>query len=204
MSKITYLLLLAGVAALLYGGVLEVKVHPGRLGELPAKLAALAKNKAAVEQGKVLVTQLKRRGEKLLIQDKKKRLELAVLYVQQDAKHLQELAARPSEDPAKLLPQAKLLMSSIDAVRVMAQDAPAEAISTLKQPSIEAFQAAQHALASLKDLHTEYQALRDEFARLTGVLEEHIGKLDLPDKQGATAGATADKSKEQNEIPLKF
>lgn len=200
----TGLLLLASLAALLYGGVLEVKVHPGRLGELPARLAALTKNKAAIEQGRAVITQLKRRGERLLIQDKEKQLELAVLNVQHDAERLQELAASTPGDPAKLLPQAKLLMSSIDAVRVQAQDAPAKAISALKQPSIKAFQSAHEALGSLQELHTEYQALRDEFGRLTGVLAEHIGQLEFTDKEGATAGATTSEPTSAKKIPLKF
>lgn len=204
MSKITGLLLLAGIAALVYGGVLEVKVHPGRLGELPARLSALTRNKASIEQGRTFVTQLKRRGERLVFQDKEKRLELSVLNVQRDAERLQELAARSPGDPAKLLPQAKLLISSIDAVRVSAQDTPVEAISALKQPSIAAFQAAHEALGSLKELHTDYQALREEFRRLTGVLAEHIGQLEFSDQPGSTAGASTSSPEEPGKIPLKF
>lgn len=203
MSKLTLLMLAAAAAALYLGGVLEIKVHVERLSLLPSRLAALAQNKAAIEQGRMYLTQLKRRGERLLIQDKKKRLELAVLIVQQDADRLQELALGNAADPAKLLPQAKLLLSSIDAVRVSAQDAPVTAVASLKQPSLKAFQAAHEALGSLKDLHREYQGMQAEFERLTGVLEEHIGKLEFRDKEGATAGATTGNA-DPSEIPLKF
>ncbi|MBI4021986.1 MAG: hypothetical protein HY372_01380 [Candidatus Andersenbacteria bacterium] len=202
MSKLTVLVLGAAVAALIYGGVFEIKIHLDRLSLLPSRLAALAKNKAAIEQGRVYLTQLKRRGEQLLIQDKKKRLELAVLNVQQDADRLQDLAADTASHPSKLLPQARLLLSSIDAVRDSAENAPVEAVATLKQRSLDAFQAAHKALGSLKELHSDYQALQAEFGRLTGMLEQQIGKLEFSEP-GATAGATTGQ-KDQPKIPLEF
>jgi septal ring factor EnvC (AmiA/AmiB activator) len=179
MSKVLVLLILAALAALIAGGVIQVSFHPDKLSGLTATLSQLTQDQAALIKSKLLLIKAKRAAERLIIQDKEKRLEAAVLNVKEDADRLKNALTGDDRNPAQLLPYAELLLGSIKQVRTTAEEAPVDAVASLKQESTEAFAAAQEALGQLKDLHQEYEAINEEFNRLTDSLEKQIGSLDL-------------------------
>lgn len=180
MSKALILLLIAILGGLIYFGVIEIRFHkPTDVGSVSGAANTIIKEKTTLEKGRAYLISLKRRGELLFIRDKEKRLVLALLYVKNDASRLQELMAAGTS-PESLLPQAELLVSSLNRVRTAAEKAPVEVVASMKQESAAAFAAAQRALSNLREENEEYETIRDEFNRLTVSLEEQIGALGLP------------------------
>lgn len=163
------------VAVLIVGGVLEVQVHPERLGQVPGKVISYVTQPSTQARARVLLTDLKRRGEQLLIKDEAKRTRLALLYVTQDAARLQEQLA--SGDPAQLLPQADLLADSIAGATTKLDRASLETISALKDESREAISAAQESLEALQREQEKYQSVQEKFAAVTAAIREHLEAL---------------------------
>lgn len=209
MSKLFLLAVVVAIGILIFTGVLEVKVHPEQLANVFPALAGAGNDNALVEKARVQTTTLKRQAEQLIIQDDEKKLELAVVYVQEDAQRLQELMAEDRDNPTNLMPQAKLLLASIERVRSQAQEAPVKVVADLKSESKEAFTQAHEAYASLKELRSEYAPLEEEFTRLTRSLEEQVGTLTTSENDdGVVAGEQTKQTEtimdEQPPIPLKF
>ncbi len=193
------------LAILIVSGVVEVRIHPDRIANVPAALTAATKDQTLVERGRRQLIALKRSGEQLIVRDQAKRLELAILYVKEDAKRLQSLLTAHKDNSRYLLPQAELLLASIEQVRTQAQEAPVKVVADLKEESREAFTLAYQAYADIKELREEYAALQKEFARLTSSLEEQIGALTTQDKEGSVAGTKEESKQSQpSKIPLKF
>ncbi len=212
--KIFIFLLLTAVIGLMLTGVIEIKINTAKLASLPATLASFSKNKSALEQGRALLVNLKRKGEQMIITDKAKKLQLALIYVEKDAARLRELASKEN-NPAVLVPQADSLIKSIELVRNRSEEAPVQSVAELKTESATAFQDALLALGMLKDLHEDYKEIQQEFSRLTKALEQHLGDLELTadDKnEENVADAQTDEQKPaetpsaspEEEIPLKF
>ncbi len=201
--KILSLLIVAALVALTISGVLEIKVHPEKVSGVPDKISSLVKDKGTLEKGRVYATGLKRRGEQFIIQDKEKRLELALLYVSTDAARLRELLNESENAPEVFLPRAELLIASLEQVRVRAEETPVEVVASLKQESVKSFQSARQALGQLQELHNEYANIQEEFARLTQSLEKQIGDLNLEKSDQESVAGTKDEP-EASKIPLKF
>lgn len=203
--KIFSLLIVAALVALMFGGVLEIKVHPEKISGVPDKISALIKDKGALEKGRVYITHLKRRGEQFIIQDQEKRLELALLYVSTDAARLRELLNKSENSPENFLPRAELLIASLEQVRMRAEETPVEVVASLKQESAKSFQLARQALGQLQELHNEYTNIQEEFARLTESLEKQIGDLGLEEQSEEKESVAGAKDEpEASKIPLKF
>lgn len=203
--KIFSLLIIAALVALTIGGVLEIKVHPEKVSGIPGKISSLVKDKSTLEKGIVYATGLKRRGEQFIIQDKEKRLELALLYVSTDAARLRELLNKPANSPETFLPRAELLIASLEQVRMRAEETPVEVVASLRKESAKSFQSARQALGQLQELHDEYANIQKEFVRLTESLEKQIGNLN-PEEQSEekeSVAGTKDEP-EASKIPLKF
>jgi len=215
--KILVGLLIAATAGLVFTGVIEIKVNPDKLSALPASLLSLSKDKSAFEKGRALMVSLKRRGEQFIITDKAKKLQLALIYVEQDAARLHQLASE-EENATILIPQARSLIKSIELVRSRSEEAPIQSVAELKTESTTAFQDALSALGKLKDIHEQYQEIQQEFSRLTRSLEQNIGSLDLAtdnnDEENIAGAQTGEDQNETSEeptaepttadIPLKF
>lgn len=202
MSKLFILLVVGALVALIATGVIEVKLHPKKITDIPRQATSLIKNKSAFEKARAYLVGLKRRGEQFIIQDKEKRLELALLYVKKDAARLNDLI-KNEQAAASLLPAADTLINSLDQVRVNAEKAPVDVVASLKKDSQQAFTSAQKALGNLKELHEEYETIHEEFTRLTKALEQQIGELELEnqtEEDSPEAMGEANSSK----IPLKF
>ncbi|PIT97985.1 MAG: hypothetical protein COT71_03080 [Candidatus Andersenbacteria bacterium CG10_big_fil_rev_8_21_14_0_10_54_11] len=179
MSKFLLFLIVAALGGLIYFDILEVNVHvPESGGNLAGTANTILRDKATLEKGRTYITDLKRKGELIFIRDKEKRLVLSLLYVKNDAARLKELIADKTS-PEGLLPQAELLVNSLNRVRNTAEKAPVEVVASLKDESAAAFATAAEALGNLKEQSAEYEAIREEFNRLTSSLEEQIGTLQL-------------------------
>jgi len=201
--KILSLLIVAALVALTIGGVLEIKVHPEKISGVPVKVSSLVKDKNTLEKGIVYATALKRRGEQFIIQDKEKRLELALLYVSTDAARLRELLNKSENAPEIFLPRAELLIASLEQVRARAEKTPIEVVVSLRKESAKSFQSARQALGQLQELHDEYANIQEEFARLTQSLEKQIGDLNIEESNQESVAGTKDEPN-PSKIPLKF
>jgi len=205
------LIIIVITTGLLLTGIVELKVNKEKFFILPDITSSVLREKSAYEQGRSYAVSLKRRAEQLVVQNKEKRLVLALLYVKSDAARLEELIEKnaDSQQAAILLPQAELLISSIDRVRRTAEKAPVAVIADLKQDSEESFANAQEALRHLQEVHDDYEEIGEEFTRLTESLEDKIGTFDLNRTEEEVAGeknvGEQDESEpEKSAIPLKF
>lgn len=188
MSKIWLALVVAAIGGAIWSGVIEVNLKSQKLPEIPAISNNFLKEKATYEKGRAYLVGLKRKGEMIIVRDKEKRLVLSLLYVKNDSSRLEELIAKALSQ-ASIIPQAELLVWSINLVRENAQKAPVEVVASLKQDSVKTFSQAQIALGGLKKEQAEYAAIHQEFNRLTHSLEQQIGELGL-EPQPEVAGAT--------------
>jgi len=214
MSKLLLLFIAAFIAVLLLTGIVEVKFQPQKYIDIPGIASTVIKEKTTVEKGRAYLVNVKRKAELFIVQDKEKRLVLSLLYVKTDAERLKELISKNISAPA-LLPQAELLVTSIDLVRKNAEKAPVEVVADMKNESTKSFTLAQQALSGLQDQYEQFEEIHSEFTRLTESLEDQIGQLGLESTESDVAGVKANEddsnSSENNEdsspdksIPLKF
>lgn len=207
MLKLLLLLAVVG-AVLVMGGVLEVKVHPERFSQVPGAVVAYVSQPSTQAQARVLFTNLKRRGEQLIIKDEEKKTKLALLYVSQDAARLEEILG--SADADTLLPQAELLADSIKRVKDQLDAASLETVGALKDDSREAISAAEKTFQLLQGEHARYQAVQEKFATITSAIGDSLAAL-RPNSTGGVAG-TQDNAPEStntdepqiNAVPLNF
>jgi len=179
MSKLWFVLLVAVIAGFIWSGIVEININkPTQYTDFSGATNTIVKEKATYEKGRTYTVGLKRKAESLVVRNKEKRLVLSLLYVRTDAARLQKLIDNGSS-PATLLPQAQLLISSIEQVRTNAEKAPVKVVARMKKDSAQTFTAAQQALGGLQEQREEFDTIHDEFSRLTGSLEQQIGELDL-------------------------
>ena len=209
LNKVYIILIIGAIVALIVGGVLEVKVHPDKIAGLSGNTMKIFKDQSILEKSRAIFIEFKRRGEQFIIRDKEKRLELALLYVEKDAERLNDLI-KENKDAAHLLPASETLINSLNLVRSTAEDAPVEVVASLKTKSQDAFSSAQETLGELKDIHEQYDAIQNEFTRLTESLEKQIGQLDIKEDEDNKEEENSEEPKESSEepekstIPLKF
>lgn len=173
------------VAALIIGGVLEVKVHPERIAQVPGQVISFATQPTTQARARVLFTDLKRRGEQLIIKDESKRTKLTLLYVSQDSAKLQEMMS--SADSSALLPQAELLADSITRMNKQLDAASLETVASLKEESREALASAQETLLALQKEKERYEGIQEKFSAVTAQIGESLGGL-KPVQPGDVAG----------------
>lgn len=183
MSKFWVFLVVIGIGALIWTGILEVNFNfsPGEVSDVPGVANTIVKEKTTYEKGRAYVIGLKRRGELFVVRNREKRLVLALLYVKNDSARLEELIDSGTSAEG-LLPQTELLISSLNQVRTNAQKAPVEVVASLKKESAAAFSDAQYSLGRLQEQHQDYEKIQDEFERLTRALERQIGELGLEER----------------------
>jgi len=209
LNKIYVILIIGAIGALIFSGVLEVKIHTDKIAGLSDNTLSIFKDQSVLEKGRALFVKLKRRGEQFIIRDKEKRLELALLYVGKDAERLNDLI-KENKDAAYLLPLSESLIDSLNLVRATAEDAPVDVVASLKTKSQDAFSSAQKTLGELKDMHEQYEEIQTEFTRLTESLEKQIGDLGITEDENSREEENTEEPSEPSEeteeskIPLKF
>jgi len=207
-------ILLAGlvVAGLIIGGVLEVQVHPEEISKVPGRVKTFATNPERLGSLKVTFVDLKRSGEQMLTRDDKKKLELTLLYVKQDAEQVNESEEPDEDSPAKALPAAQLLAKSLNRAEAQLESADVETLLAMKEKSQESFSEAEEALSKLQERREKYEEVREQFASTVGTLEKSFDNIvaivGSKNKESAVAGAKDEVSSPSPTptatIPLKF
>ena len=194
MKRLLQITGILAIAALLIGGVLEVRIHPDRLAQVPARVTAIVTDKATQESMKVRFTNIKRSAEQWIIKDDAKKMELAIAYINTDATKTSQLISEQQGNPATVVPQAELLVASIERAAELAGSIPADQLAEASSDTKNAFQNAQAALTELQQTQAEYEALQQRFATVTDELQQHIGQLST--EEGEVAG-TSDNGAEE-------
>lgn len=215
MSKTLLVLIAVVAAALIIGGVLEVRVHPDQLTHAPARVSALVKDKKFAEQSRAALVDVKRGVEQFIIQDEEQRLKVALLYVTADAERTTRMIGEEGADPVKILPQANLLGGSLRRARTLAADTSEDTLAALKEDSTKAFLKAEEALGQLTALKEGQEKVQEELVEVTDSLAEQLGSLEPAEsanKESEVAGTQEEgrsseetaKESEITPIPLRF
>lgn len=183
MSKLT-LLAVAAIVIGIFGGVLEVKLHPEKLSALPGNISGLIQDGSLVERGRRYVTSLKRTGEFWLIRDERQRLEIATNYISVDAGRLDRLLEDNSQ-PTVILPQAELLAESMERAKNITGKASVDTVASLQTETKTALREAATTVKRLTETHADYQELEQKFATIVGILAKQLGSLG---EEGDVAG----------------
>lgn len=210
-SKIILLIILAGIIAVLtIGGVLEIKVHPENISRVPHAIMQYFKDYQIMEQGRVLFTRTKRFVEGYIIRDPEQQRKVALQYAKTDAERLKQLIEQGKTLPQDLEPQTKLLASSLEKVKSIADNLSGQDLISFQKEAGETLQNVQENLASLKKLQAAYEQSRDRFASLAKSLEDGLAKVNLGliAKPSASlqpaSGPTPPASGSGTPIPLQF
>lgn len=203
------LLLFILVAVALIGmatGVLEVRVHQDRLSQVPSLLRNAIGNRSLVEQGRSYAVWLKRTGEQLIISDPNKKMDVALLYVRIDAARLDKLLAEHAAEPAVVIPQAKLLLQSLERVRSLTAEATPDSVVGLEQEAKETLASAAAVLSKLQVVKEAYEKLAVQFAGLVERIQQQLTTLDTENTPTSTPTITPVPSSSPGTpaIPLTF
>lgn len=211
MSKLVLLVILAGViAALAIGGVLEIKFHPENVSRVPGAVMQYFRDYQIIEQGRMLFTQAKRYVEGYIIRDPEQQRKVALQYAKTDAERLKQLIEQGKTLPQDLEPQTKLLASSLEKVKGIADNLSGDKLIEFQKEAGETLKNVQENLAALQKLQAAYEQSRDRFASLAKSLEDGLAKVNLglitkpstsPLPAGGSAGAPTPSG---TPIPLQF
>lgn len=212
---IKMLLVVLLIAILLIGGVIELKIHPDQIRHIPARLFSYVQEPTTVARASTALTDLKRRGEQLIVRDTEKRFELSLGYVKADAEALQKLIAEEGDKGEQALARADLLANSMDRVERQLGDVPVEVLTKFKDTTRESFAQAEASLKSLNEKREAYAALEERFGVITKRLGEQLSSLFAATGKGSEDGDVAGTTSEEpaageaspepiNAIPLNF
>lgn len=148
----TIAVIAAGViATLMIGNVVEVSWHPEHVVEIPGNIAVLVTDSRLLGANGSKLTEFKRRAEQLLVHDKDRQLEIALLYVKTDANTLQQLLAKKDTvDPKQITAAAELLEKSITRLQEISGQVSPEKLAQFQRQSSEVLAAAGQAITSLQ------------------------------------------------------
>ncbi len=163
------------VAVLMVGGVLEVRIHLDRIADVPGALIAFVSKPTTQAKARVLYTNIKRKGEQLIVRDEEKKTKLALLYVKQDSARLQEMVGTAESEA--LLPQAQLLADSMARVKTQLETVSLDTLGALKDDSREALAAAEETLKQLDHERERYTAVQEKFSSITVAIENSLSEL---------------------------
>lgn len=163
------------VAVLMVGGVLEVRIHLDKIADVPGALIAFVSKPTTQAKARVLFTNIKRKGEQLIVRDEEKKTKLALLYVKQDSAKLQEMVG--TAEPEALLPQAQLLADSMARVKTQLDAVSLDTLGALKDESREALGAAEETLKQLDRERERYTAVQERFSSITVAIENSLSQL---------------------------
>lgn len=207
MSKLVLLIILAGlVATLTIGGVLEIKVHPENLSRVPGAVTQYFKDYQIIEQGRVLFIRAKRYAESYIIRDPEQQRKLALQYAQTDAERLKQLMDQGKTLPQDLEPQTKLLASSLEKIKNIADNLSGEKLIEFQKEASDTLKSIQENLAALQKLQAAYEQSRDRFAALAKFLADGLARvnLGLTTKPGASPSPSSQPTASGTPIPLQF
>lgn len=213
--KILIFLLVVAIGLGILGGVIEVKYNQEELAAVLPNMIGAVTDAGTYESVRARGVGYKRQAEQWLVKDVDQKLQLAFQYVVQDTERLNEVLEKKSESPEAVLPQAELLIKSIDRIGDLLVEAPAATVASAQKNTAVMLGDARGALSHLQDLEQNNPDSASSFAQVNSVLEWHIGEFDksVTDGISAVAGDRDDKTEGKvdeegasadEEIPLEF
>lgn len=195
MFRISAFLLIIIIIALIWFGVLEVKIHPDKLGQLPGTALSFLDRQDLGEQIRVGTIRVKRSLElQFLAREDERKAELALMYLETDTQRLSEIIKDKANTPQLLVPQIQLLTGSIKRVKDLEEQGKldghfeAEANKKLTQ--------AQLVLDQLKDAQAKNKSQQEKLDKAVGELEQESG--------GQKEGENGETVIDDSPIPLRF
>lgn len=200
--RLTYLIVLGGgLAALLLGGVIEVRFHPEKIADVPGAVASAARDGSLYEKARVQAVSLKRTAEGWLIKDDQQRLTVALGNVERDSQRLKALSERGAKDGA-LAAQSGLLEKSFDHLSEVSQSVSLDDLVSLKDKVAEAVHNAQATLNAITEWQSRFTKLAETFESAKQALEHQVGQFG--DVAGTSTSPTPTPENSSSAIPLKF
>lgn len=157
-------------------GVLEVKFHPDRLVDIPGRLTTIVQDGDFVERGRAQAVWWKRLAEQRLVGDDARRLELAWLYVKTDAERLKTMLEKYQDQPEKLLPQASLLVKSLELGRTREHGLSSEKLQQLSHKKEEALAVVSEIAGGLQNSQNKQAVIQEKFGQVTSALSGWLSK----------------------------
>lgn len=201
MLRLLTVLIIIAFIILTMTGVIEIKVHADRLGEVPGRVMQFINQPSTWEKARVLFTRVKRWGEQVLVKDADKKLEVSLVYVKDDAERLNRLVEKYKDTPEAVLPQAELLVDSMKALQKESAAVSLETIMQFQEKSREVFSAATESLEHIKHIESVYEAIRDRLSETSSTLEQQLKDFVLPKNDTIK---TPTPSPKPSVIPLRF
>jgi len=209
------------IVVLVLGGVLEIDLHTDRLKDVPSQITQVSRSRTSLEYVRSWAVQTKRSTELWIIRDDDQELALAIDYIVNDSTRLVAMAEDDVRDPGILLPQAELLVGSIDQASEVIAQASVSSVADAQEDARDALDSAALALIELQQIEAEQEADYENFKDTTEALAKHINAIeldavdlelhDIGEVAGSTDSAEAeegeeDQSEEVDEdgIPLQF
>lgn len=173
MISLRIILILLVLGALIISGILEVQVHPERVGNLKASLGTVdgGSARATIETQALL---LKRRTEQWFIKDERRRTELALLAVKDDINTIRTILEQPTPSLDALTPKIQLLNQSLARVDELAQEVSIDTLASMKAQSHELLQAARELHEGLARLSESTSTKNDAFTEAVEQLNQHL------------------------------
>lgn len=181
MFRLSFIITTILVILLVWTGVLEVRVHPEKLGNVSSTLAGVFSHGDILQTLKVQAIKIKREGELWLIKEDNKKVEVVTKYVKKDSDDLGKILEENKDDPKKILPQVELLSSSIKRLRDLEKSVTDETIKAYSGDFADAFSQAQKALDRLKEVQKEQEKLQEKFNEATWLLEDGVKEQPTPE-----------------------
>jgi hypothetical protein len=177
------------VIVLIATGIVDIQINKEKIAEVSNNVLEFSKNKTAMEQVRDWGVNTKRNTEQWVIKDEAKKIELALLYVQKDTERLNDFVDDVSQSPDVSLPQAKLLLQSINRVKDLSEELSIETITSTKPSSKEALLVASESLNRILRMNDQYEGLQKKFIAIIQATEKQIGNLGIITKTPEVAGA---------------
>ncbi len=168
------LIVIALIGFLMFSGVLEVQVHPDKIGGLGSKFAELTHGQRWASSLSYYFTQAKRAGEQKLIGDNNKRLDLALEYVHEDSRAIADNLLADTDTTA-LTYDVDLLQASIQHTKDALEKASADDLVARQADITASFQSAAASFRQLQAAAVAQADTADELNRLAESLASYLG-----------------------------
>ena len=211
MSKLLLLLIIGGVAALLWTGIIEVNINSEKAGDLPGSSISESTKSPLLENGRVFAIKGVRKAELFFAENDDQKMEVILGFVEKDSERLQEMM-EVGRTAAEVKPQAELLVESLRQARVQSWELSEGELADLSEDVQNVMNAALAVFHAI-DRYYEDDAAQ-ELAAVTDSLEEELDTAIAQEKAEGAVAETEDDSRssgdesepttEESKSPLKF
>lgn len=208
MSKLLIVLVVMGLGAMLWAGVLEVNLHSDRIGSVPGTFVEKVLSRSLYEQARSLAVTGKRKAELFFAENDDQKMEVILGFVEKDSERLKRMM-EVGRTASEVKPQAELLVDSLRQARVQSWELSEGELADLSDQVRNVMNAA---LAVFHAIDTYYEGeAAEELAVVTSALDEELDTVIAQEEaEGSVAGTEDDKGEStqstsvESPIPLKF